>query len=206
MILLFPDVTAWTENERSSFSKKYLEIWYFFQIFWKYGCFKKASTEYDLFVISGKMPFFPKKHGIFFLRRKMKDDPSQEINRSVIFALFGVGATDVVLHPSAKNSQSRSSPTKIHLRVISALDWRFTKSSNNSPYFMETFTGVFMYCFPAKKTKKLNIYDTEAQLFLQFIRFEIFYKKESSIICTIQLSGVVFGGVLERKLRKLFVP
>ena len=71
---------------------------------------------------------------------------------------------------------------------------------------METFTGVFMYCFPAKKNKKLNIYDTEAQLFLQFIRFEIFYKKESSIICTIQLSGVVFGGVLERKLRKLFVP
>ena len=154
MILLFPDVTAWTENERSSFSKKYLEIWYFFQIFWKYGCFKKASTEYDLFVISGKMPFFPKKHGIFFLRRKMKDDPSQEINRSVIFALFGVGATDVVLHPSAKNSQSRSSPTKIHLRVISALDWRFTKSSNNSPYFYGDFYRRFHVLLSSKKKQE----------------------------------------------------
>ena len=71
---------------------------------------------------------------------------------------------------------------------------------------MEAFIGVFIYCFPAKKRKTENlIYMIEVWLLLEFIWLEIFCNEESSILCTIRLSGVIFGGALERQSRKLFV-
>ena len=45
----------------------------------------------------------------------------------------------------------------------------------------------------------------EVWLLLEFICLEIFCNEESSILCTIRLSGVIFGGALERQSRKLFV-
>ena len=73
---------------------------------------------------------------------------------------------------------------------------------------METFTGVFIFSFPAKKIKNKTgnlIYRIAIGVLLQFIWLEIFYNEESSILCTVQPSGVIFTSALERKLRKLIV-
>ena len=69
---------------------------------------------------------------------------------------------------------------------------------------METFIGVFIYCFPLKKKTANLIYRTEVWL-LQFSCSETFYNEQSSILCTIPPSGVVFRSLLERQSRKLFV-
>ena len=73
--------------------------------------------------------------------------------------------------------------------------------------FIETFTGVFIYCFPVKKKNQKTgnlIHMIEIGLLLQFICLEILYNQESSKFCTIQATGVVFRGVIECQLRKLF--
>ena len=109
-----------------------------------------------------------------------------------------------MFRPSAKKNQRWSSPAKIRLKVINILDWRPRKSSNNYLYFYGDLYRRFLYCFPVKKNRNL-IYRTEVWLLLQFICLEIFYNEESSILSTIQPSGVVFRSLLERQSRKLFV-
>ena len=69
---------------------------------------------------------------------------------------------------------------------------------------METFIGIFIYCFPVKKIRKLNISDF-LQLVLQLIWFEIFYNEESSILCTIHPALVVFRGVFELQYWNAFL-
>ena len=100
-----------------------------------------------------------------------------------------------------KKNQRWFYPTKIHLKAIDILDWLSRKSSNNSLYFYGDLSYI---AFQRKKTGNL-IYGIEVWLLLQFIRLDVFYKEESSILCTIQPSGVLFGGVLERQSRELFV-
>ena len=71
---------------------------------------------------------------------------------------------------------------------------------------MMTFLGVFIYSFPVKKNSGNLIYRIEISFFLQFIWLEILlFNEESLILCTVQHSGVVFIGILERQLRKIFV-
>ena len=68
--------------------KKYTEIWYLLQIFWKYGLFKKdcAGTWYFLYHLERRY-FFPRKHGIFFLDGKReRGDLSQEIYGNMTFS------------------------------------------------------------------------------------------------------------------------
>ena len=88
-------------------------------------------------------------------------------------------------------------PTKIRSTVIDILDWHCRKCFNNSLYFYGDLWS--------KKTPRNLIYRIELWLSLQIIRLEIFYKEESLILCFIQLSEVVFRGLLERQSRKLFV-
>ena len=69
IMFLFPenDLTPYTENERWwSFSKKYMEIWYFLQTFWNDGLFKKgrAGTWSFLYYLE-RWYFFP-ENTIFF--------------------------------------------------------------------------------------------------------------------------------------------
>ena len=76
-----------------------------------------------------------------------------------------------------------SYPAKIYLKVIDFLDWHSRKSSSNSLYFHGYFTGVFIYCSPAKKNRKLNIWDwslTSSWIYLlgdilQWIIFNTFH-------------------------------
>ena len=88
-------------------------------------------------------------------------------------------------------------PTKIRSTVIDILDWHCRKCFNNSLYFHGDLWS--------KKTPRNLIYRIELWLSFQIIRLEIFYNEESLILCFIQLSEVVFRGLLERQSRKLFV-
>ena len=68
-------------------------------------------------ILSGKMIFcFTRKYDIFFFRRKMKDDYSQEIH-GMIFSVYMYKCYkyDITLLPK---NERRSSPEKIHLRYV----------------------------------------------------------------------------------------
>ena len=70
--------------------------------------------------------------------------------------------------------------------------------------FMHTFIYIFTNFFPVKQNRKYNIQNLNLTS-SSIIWLEIFYNEESSLLCTIQPSEVVFGGVPERQLRKLSV-
>ena len=106
----------------------------------------------------------------------MKDDPSQGIHRNMIFSVERFFVTKTF----QKEFQYFSVPL-----------WRPSQ--------------VFSYVALQRKKRGDLIHRIEVWLLLQFIRLAIFYREESSIRCTIQPSGVVFGGVLEPQPRKLFV-
>ena len=50
--------------------KKYMEIWYFLQMFWKDGLFKKIVLEYDLSCLTWKVSIFSPENMILFLWTK----------------------------------------------------------------------------------------------------------------------------------------
>ena len=158
-----------------------------------------------LVVLSGKMTFLLPENMILFFRWKMKDDLYQEIHGNMIFLYICINVTNMIL-PFCKKSQRWSSPEKIHLNVIDIGYCILERVLKILCTFMETFIGIFIYWFPIqkKKNKKTGnlIYRIEIWLLLLFTWLEISYVDESSILCTIQLSGVVFRGVLEHQLRR----
>ena len=74
--------------------------------------------------------------------------------------------TNMILLFYQKN-QRWSSPEKIRLEVIDILDRILEWVPTIICTFMETFKGVFIYCFPVKKLGKL-MYRIEIWLLLQF--------------------------------------
>ena len=72
------DLILYTENEGWPFSKNYMEIWHFLQMFWKGGLSKKLHWNLIFLVLSGKMIFLFPENMILFFRRKMKDHLSQK--------------------------------------------------------------------------------------------------------------------------------
>ena len=120
------------------------------------------------------------------------------------FLYVCINVTNMIL-PFWKKNWRWSSPEKVHLKVIDILDRILERVPTILCTFMDTFIDVFIYCFPLKKTPGNVIHGIEIWLFLQFICLEIFYNEDSSVLCTIQPSGVVFRDVLERQLKKLFV-
>ena len=81
----------------------------------------------------------------------------------------------------------------MHLKVIDIPDRILERVPMMLCTLMETFIGVFTYCFPVKKNPENLIYRIEIWLLLQFICLEILYNKESSILCTIHFSRVVYN-------------
>ena len=120
------------------------------------------------------------------------------------FMCIRLDVTNMELLPSAKKKSKMIFSHKNSLKGIEVLDIHSRKSFNNSLYFYGYLYMVFIYCFPEKKPGNL-IYRIEVLLLLQFIWLEIFYNEKSSILSTIQPSGVVFRGVLERQSTNLFV-
>ena len=133
----------------------------------------------------------------------MEDDLSQRC-MEIWYFLYVCYKYDITLLPKeAKMIFSRKNTIKGDISSITEKDSRKYSISVTIPYwlkfcidilerapmilctFMEASNGVFIYCFPVKKTGNL-IYRINIWLLLQFKRLEIFCNKESSILYTIQ--------------------
>ena len=182
-----------------------MEIWYVLQMFWKDGLTKKVALKYDLFCIIWKDGiFFTRKYDTFSLDGKWKMIFLKKINWNTIFSgcMYKCYKYDITLLPKkSKTIFSRENT----LKDDCILGWHSRKSSNDSLYFYGDLHRRFHILLSSEKNPENLIYRVEIWLLLQFIWFMIFYNKESSILCSIQPSGVVFRGVLERQLRKFFV-
>ena len=139
MIFLFlENMILHLENERWSFSKKYTEILYFLQTFWKDGLFKKDHAGiWSLLYYLKRWYFFPKTW-YFFLGQGAGGDFSQEIQGDMIFSVYTYmcykrGATalcqktsEMVL--SSKNTPNRDWCSRLasykKLQQFSVLSWR----------------------------------------------------------------------------------
>ena len=187
------------------FLKKYMEKWYFLQMFWKNGLSKKNCTgTWSFLYYLERWYFFYPEIWYFFFGRKMEDIFLKKHMEIWYFLYICVNVTNTIL-PFGQKSQRQSSPDKMHLKVIGILDWHSRNSSSDSLHFYGDLHRLFYILLSSEKKTGNVIYRIEIWLLFQFIWLEIFYNEEYSTLCTIQPSGVVFRGVLERQLRKLFV-
>ena len=164
------DVTLRRKMKEDISQKKYTEIWYLLQIFWKYGLFKKdcAGTWYFLYHLERRY-FFP-ENVVFF--------PWTESERGVIFLKKYTETWYFLIDmpPCKKKNQRRSYAAKIHLKVIGILDRHPRKSSSNFLYLHGDLYKRFHILLSSKKTGHVT-HRIEVWLLLQFIWLEIFYNE-----------------------------
>ena len=112
------DLILYTQKERRSFSKKYLEIWCFLQIFWKDGLSKKFTPEHDLFCNIWKdgISFFQKIWYFFFWQKMKKVDLYQKTRGNIILSVY---MRRRYRHDIALLTKKQRYPEIIHLRVTS---------------------------------------------------------------------------------------
>ena len=133
-----------------------MEIWYFFKCPKKMVFLKQIARKYDLFCVIWKDGIFsPQKIWYFFFGQKMKDALSQKIHGNMIFSVYMYKCYKYDITLLQKKSK-RIFSQKIHLKVIDILDCILERVPTILCIFVETFIGVFIYCFPVKKTRKLK--------------------------------------------------
>ena len=139
--------------------KKYTEIWYFLQTFWKVGLFKKGRAGTWSFLYCLRRWYFSPQTRYFFLAQKVRDDLPQEIRGNMIFSVYTCGCYKHGTTPLCQKNQKRSYPAKIYLKVIDVLDRHLRKSSSNSLYSHGGRCRRFYVALSSKKNKnrKLNI-------------------------------------------------
>ena len=91
------DLTPRWKMKNDLFQKNYMEIWYFFQMFWKDGLFKKDRVKKDragiwsFLYYLGTWHCFPENMSFFPWmeneRERERDDLSQEIHGNMIFSI-----------------------------------------------------------------------------------------------------------------------
>ena len=158
MIFLFPEkmIVFFRRKMKDNLSrKKYMEIWYFLQMFWKDGLFKKIVMEYDLSSIIWK-------DGIFFPKiRYWAENERWSFSRNTWKYVFFCTCAQMLQKwcdaPLPKINQRWSSPQKIHFKVIDILGWHSRKSSNESLYFYGDLYRRFHTLLSSEKTRKLSI-------------------------------------------------
>ena len=134
------------------FLKKYTEIWYFLQTFWKDGLFKRGAGTWSFLYYLERWYFFPKTW-YFFLNRKWETIFLKKY-MEIYFLCARTGVTNMAPRPSVKKSQRWSYPAKIHLKVIDVLDWHSRKSSSNSLYFHGGLYRRFHVLLSSKKNQE----------------------------------------------------
>ena len=157
--------------------------------------FPKKNLHWNMIfvVLSGKMIFFFKKYDIFSLDGKWEMIFRKKYMEIWYFLYICINVSNMIL-PSCKKDRRWYSPEKIHLKVIDILDSILQRVPTTL-----IDIDIFIYCFSAKKKATENlIHKIEIWRLLQSFWLEIFYNEESSILCTIQTSGVVFRGALGR--------
>ena len=173
MIFLLPEnILFFRRKMKNDLSqKKYMEIWYFLQMFCKIGLSEKTEMEYDLSYIMRKDAIsFSWKYDIVLRTENERRSFSTNIWKYDVFCMLVKVA---FLFPTnmkwsfCQKSKDELFPKNGHKDDISGitekdgthprkddigiLDLNSRKSSNGSCTFMETFLSVFIYCFPIKK-------------------------------------------------------
>ena len=129
---------------RMIFLKKYTEIWYFLQMFWKDGLFEKDRAGiWSFLYYLERWGFFPPKTGYFFPGRKMTEMIFLKKYTETWYFLFDMFHT--------------ASPPPYPLKVIDVLDRYLRKTSSNSVYFHEDLYRRFHILLSSEKNRKLNI-------------------------------------------------
>ena len=161
------------------FLKKYTEIWYFLQAFWKYGLSKRcrAGTWSFLYYLE-RWYFFP-ENMIFFPWAESERWPFSGNTWKYDISVYTHGRYKRGTTPLCQKNQRWSYPAKIHLKVIDVLDWHPRKSSSNFLYFHGDLSCIVQAfsCIALQRKKTGNlIYRIEVWLLLlQFIRLEKFF-------------------------------
>ena len=160
-IFLFPEnmILFFRRTMKDDLSQKNTWKYIFFKCPEKMVFPKKIALEYDISCIIWKYGIFFQKAWYFFFGRKMKDDLSHEIHGNMIFSVYMYKCYkyDIIL---LQKNQRWYSPEKKHLKVIDILDRILERVPTILCTFIETFIGVFIYCFPVKKNpRKLEILD-----------------------------------------------
>ena len=90
------------------FLKKYLEIWYFLQVFWKDGLSRKFAPEHDHFcnIWRDGIYFFQKTWYFFFGRKMKEDDRYQKTRGKIVFLYIFIGVTSTTLPPKQKHKDA----------------------------------------------------------------------------------------------------
>ena len=116
MIFLFPEnmILFFRQKMKDDLSrKKYMEIWYFLQMFWKDGLFKKICLEYDISCIIWKDGLVPRKNDIFSLDGKWKMILLKKYMAILYFLYIRVDVTNMISCPSAKKKSKMILQKKI---------------------------------------------------------------------------------------------
>ena len=173
---------------------------------------KKNALEYDLFfnIWKDSISFFPKiwhfslggNWKMMFFKQYMEIWFFQYICINVAKANIILSQKNMLKGDiSGITGKCDIYPTKYDISVkknilIDILDWCSRKSSHGSLCFYAYLYRRFCILFSSRKKTGNLIHKIETWLLLQFIWLEIFYNEESSILCTIQPSGVAFRDVL----------
>ena len=107
---------------------------------------KNLGSNMIFLVLSGKMVFFPQKT-FFSLDGKWKMIFLKKYMEICYFMYTCINVTNMIL-PLCKKNQIWSFLEKVHLKVIDMLDHIVERVPTILCTFMETFIGVFIYCFP----------------------------------------------------------
>ena len=171
------DLTLRRKMKDDLCQKKYTEIWYFLQMFWKDGLFKRDyyAGVWSLLYYLERWYFFPKTW-YFFLGQEARDDLSQEIHGNMIFPVYTYGCYKRGVTPLCQKKSKMVLSRKRDLKVVDVLDWHPRKGSSNSLYFHGDLYERFHVFLSCEKTEN-SIYRSEVWLLLQFIRLEIFYNE-----------------------------
>ena len=173
MIFLFPEnmILHLRRKMKDDLSqKKYTEIWYFLQTFWKDGLFRKsrAGTWYFLYYLE-RWFFSPRKHDTFFLGRKWETTFLRNYMEIWYFLCTRTSVTNLWPRSSVKKSQRRYYTAKIYLKVIEVLDWHPRKSSRNPLYFHGDLYRPFHVPLSSKKKTGNLIYRIEVWVLMNLL-------------------------------------
>ena len=130
---------------------------------WKYDVFSKCSEKMVFpkishwnmifLVLSGKMVLFYRTYDIFSLDGKSKMIFLRKYMEIWYFLYIYINVTNMIL-PFCQKNERRSSPEKIHLKVIDILDWHPKKISNDSLHFYGDLHRRFHILLSSERKKQ----------------------------------------------------
>ena len=158
IIFLFPEniILFFRQKMKDDLSQQIHGIWYFLQMPRKHGLSKKSRAGMWSFLYIWKDGGFFSENMIFFLwteneRWSFSRNPWRYDIFCIYICIYKCYKYDITL---LQKNQRWSSPEKIHLKLTDILDHILEIVPTSLCTFMETFIGVFIYCFPVKKNQE----------------------------------------------------